>query len=53
MSEHYLQAFRYSFLEPCCIFSADPTWIVVLETIISKKYVYIAIVARGGDILSA
>ncbi len=26
MSEQYLQAFPYCFLEPCCIFSADPTW---------------------------
>ncbi len=29
MSQNYVQAFPYCFLEPCCLFSADPAWFVV------------------------
>ncbi len=29
MSELYLQTFLYNIVEPCCMFSADPTWLGV------------------------
>ncbi len=31
MSQNYVQAFPYCFLEPCCLFSADPAGFFVGE----------------------
>ncbi len=47
MSEHYLQAFPYCFLEPCCIFSANPTWLGVGKPP-SARNMFILILSGAG-----
>ncbi len=53
ISEHFLQAFQYGFLEPCCIFSADPTWLGVGKPPSARNMFTLQLLGGGGDILSA
>ncbi len=49
IAEHYLQAFPYDVLEPCFIFSVDPTWLDVGKPLSPRNMFILQFVGMGVE----